>query len=361
MRQREVWYKILTENALDAIYIISASKGFEYINPAFERILGYSSAEVCRQGFDFLRLVYPSDRAMIARRQHARLKRINIPSMYEFRVITREGQIKYVEVNTVPLPGKAGRVLGILRDISDRKLIEKRLESSRRRLAAGQKELRQFSHRMLSVREEERKNLSAIMHDEVGSMAIWLNSVFSTIEQGIRKRNWNEALKTIIQSKQAVKNLTSRLKSIAAKLRPPDLEITGLPEALREYCLELSNATNLTINFRDEMRPNIIDDGVGIILYRIVQEATNNIVKHARARRVEVSLSSWREGVKLVIKDDGKGFFMGKKGKHTKNQMGLLGMKEMAESLGGTFHLATRPGLGTAVAVSLPSLTRPPR
>lgn len=125
-------YRTLAENAMDGIYIISPD-GFEYINPAFEKIFGYNSKEVCHEGFNFLDLIHPDDRELVRKREKARRKGEKLHPAYSFRILTKNKKIKHVEVNTVPLPGKKLRILGILRDVTTRKQAEEALRESEER------------------------------------------------------------------------------------------------------------------------------------------------------------------------------------------------------------------------------------
>ena len=126
LRQSEEKYRTLAENAMDGFYIIT-SEGFEYVNPAFEKIFGYTAKEVCSKNFNFYNLIHQEDRKLIAKREESRKKGEKLTPIYGFRIITKDGHIKHVEVNTVPLPGKKARVLGILRDITERKRVEEAL------------------------------------------------------------------------------------------------------------------------------------------------------------------------------------------------------------------------------------------
>ncbi len=129
LRQSEEKYRLLAENAMDGIYIISTA-GFEYVNPAFEKIFGYKEKEVCNRKFNFFDLIHPEDRELVARREESRMKGEALSPQYSFRIVTKDKKIKYVEVNTVPLYGEKLRVLGILRDITKRKINEEALQES---------------------------------------------------------------------------------------------------------------------------------------------------------------------------------------------------------------------------------------
>ena len=133
--QSEEKYRALAEAAIDGIYIISTEIGFEYVNPAFERISGYKSEEICKKDFNLLSLVHPEDKELVQKRKEAREKRKDIPSIYEFRIVTKEEEIKFVEVNTVPLPSVKGKILGILRDITDRRRAEDEYRKAQERFS----------------------------------------------------------------------------------------------------------------------------------------------------------------------------------------------------------------------------------
>ncbi|MFQ6109915.1 MAG: PAS domain S-box protein [Candidatus Aminicenantales bacterium] len=129
LQESEKKYRTLAESAKDGIYIISLD-GFEYVNPAFERIIGYKAKEVCRKDFNFFDLIHPEDRTLIAKREEARKKGKRLPPIYSFRCLTKDGRTKHVEVHTVPLPGEKVKILGILRDITQRKKQEEALRES---------------------------------------------------------------------------------------------------------------------------------------------------------------------------------------------------------------------------------------
>ncbi|RLF42862.1 MAG: hypothetical protein DRN29_10865 [Thermoplasmata archaeon] len=124
----EQLYQTVVENANDAIYIISTH--FEFVNPAFERLFGYKKEEICREDFDFMRLVAPESRELIRERGSLRSEGKDVPSRYEFKALTKNGETRNVEVTTVNIGKENVRVIGILRDITERELTEKALAES---------------------------------------------------------------------------------------------------------------------------------------------------------------------------------------------------------------------------------------
>jgi len=125
LRESENKYRTLVENANDGIYIITAD-GFEYVNPAFEKLTGYKSEEIFSKDFNFWNIIHPDDIKIIEEREKARERGEDIPPSYQFRIITGDGNTRYVEVNTVPLSRTEVRVLGMMRDVTEtREAIEK--------------------------------------------------------------------------------------------------------------------------------------------------------------------------------------------------------------------------------------------
>ena len=127
IEESERKFRSLVTNAYDAIYIITP-EGFQYVNPAFERLTGYSKEEVLSKDFDFRKLVHPDDLNLIIEREEARKRGRRIPSRYEFRIVRKDGSIRVVEASTVDIgmEGEA-RVMGILRDVTERRKAEEEI------------------------------------------------------------------------------------------------------------------------------------------------------------------------------------------------------------------------------------------
>lgn len=242
------------------------------------------------------------------------------------------------------------------RDITERKRTEKEIERSHQRLKSSEKNLREFSRKILSIREEEKKKLAANLHDEAGSLAVDLTSALSIIEQEVKDNDLLEALKNLGQTKRAVKRQVRTLKKIATGLRPPDLDIIGLPDALRTYFLSLTKETGIKIDFKTSVDERRISDDVATALYRIAQECLINIITHAEAKKAKVKLYSRKRTVKLTISDDGKGFDVNKRLEMRK--IGTRGIEERALFLGGKSVIKSIPGKGTEVIVVLPLRAR---
>jgi PAS domain S-box-containing protein len=245
--------------------------------------------------------------------------------------------------------------LGIIRDITKQKQTNEQLIRHKSMLEISRQELKQFSQKVLSIREDEKRILSANLHSELGSLAVTINSYLSAIESTLKRNSPADVPLLINESKDALKRSFSRLKRIAVNLRPPDLDILGLPSALRAYFAEIRKQTGIRIHFGSAIRKGKIEDNTAIIMYRIAQEAVTNVIKHAHAEKIRITLSSNGDETKLTIHDDGKGVDTQELTNGIKMHMGLRAMKEMVEYLNGTFKIESILGKGTKIKITIPA------
>ena len=226
------------------------------------------------------------------------------------------------------------------RDITDRKRAEERV--------------RDFSRRLLSVREEDKRRLSSVLHHEVGSFTVGVMAQLDAAEDGLRAGKSEEVLASLKECRRVFSESVKRLKSQAVELRPPDLDILGLGAALRQHFLQLSRETSLRIHFSDATHGAAITPEVQTVLFRAAQECLNNVVQHARAAHARVRLSASEQGIRLSLADDGKGFDPGEVAQRSGAHLGLRAVQEMVATLGGMLDIASKPGKGTKVTVTIP-------
>ena len=207
---------------------------------------------------------------------------------------------------------------------------------------------------LLSAREEEKRKISKSLHDELGSAAVILTSLLSLVRLQIEKNQKKKALAQLQELDGQIKNCIGRLKNIVVSLRPPSLEQEGaLCGFIGELLENVSRYANIPFTFDcKDAGEQGVSDSVKITLYRVVQEALNNIVKHAKAKHIYVSLHRKEASFYLTIQDDGVGFR--KKSQHSIRSMGLLAMKESVRSLGGTISIKSTLGKGTCIKVVCP-------
>ncbi|WP_242826054.1 HAMP domain-containing protein [Desulfurispora thermophila] len=205
--------------------------------------------------------------------------------------------------------------------------------------------------RLFTVQEEERRRISRELHDETSQS---ITSVLAYLKVLQLQVAGAEAGAVLVKVRDIVLNLLANVKKIAVELRPPLLDDHGIAVAMQKYIDSFVEQHTVSVTFTAQVGELALDSQTSLALYRILQEGLTNVARHARASAVEVLLLADRERALLVICDDGCGIAGGDwETWREKNHLGLYGMKERAELLGGWFHLCSGPG-ETIITVSLP-------
>lgn len=209
--------------------------------------------------------------------------------------------------------------------------------------------------RVVSAQEAERQRVARELHDETGQKLTAIGLGLQGIT-GALEKNSEQAGKTLKKLQQMTADSLTELQRLIADLRPSHLDDLGLPAALRWYSGEIHERTGMNISFTVEGEERHLPDSINIALFRIVQEALTNVVKHAQAESAVVKLFFENDRVVAFVRDDGRGFDMSFLGTEGRKSWGLLGMRERASLLGGRFSLESALGMGTSVKVSIPYL-----
>jgi PAS domain S-box-containing protein len=216
-----------------------------------------------------------------------------------------------------------------------------------------QEEFRHLSHRFLSAQEDERKRLSRELHDEIAQALVGINIHLEslTAKDSVNIKNIR---KDIIRTQRLVENLVNIVHQFARELRPPVLDDLGLIPALHSFMKSFTARTGVRTHLTAFAGVEKLDLSRRTVFFRVVQEALTNVARHAKASRVEVVIQKLPGGVSLKIKDDGKSFSV-KRALHAKGgkHLGLLGMRERLEMIGGSFTIESTPGKGTTVSAEI--------
>jgi len=218
----------------------------------------------------------------------------------------------------------------------------------------AEEQVRVFSRQLLSVREEEKRQLSVVLHHDVGSITVALSAHLLAAEEYLAEGKSGQALASIGECRRIFTQFVTQLKALAMDLRPPDLDLLGLTAALRQHFRELSRVSPLKIRFYDATRGANFVPEAQTTLFRTVQECLNNVIKHAGAVSVHVSLSASKRLIWLTITDRGKGFDPNRLEIESGRHLGLRAVQVMAESLGGDVVVSSTIGQGTTIRVVLP-------
>jgi signal transduction histidine kinase len=213
--------------------------------------------------------------------------------------------------------------------------------------------LRQLSKRLLSVQEQERVRIAREVHDELGQA---LTATKIDLQQlGSRHGELRDSLGAIART---IDDIVELVRRIAADLRPAILDDLGITAALEQQLRRLRESSGIqtTLTVAEEAEMEMLDMLTGATLYRIAQEALANVVRHANATTVEISLVIAGGAAVLKIQDNGRG--MSREKAKDPQSLGLIGIRERAELLGGSVTIDSPPGEGTMVIATLP-LTKP--
>ncbi len=222
-----------------------------------------------------------------------------------------------------------------------------------------QEQLRHLSHQILQAQEEERKRISRELHDEITQTLVGINVHLETLarEATINPR----ALKQkIARTQRLVGESVNIVHQFARELRPTTLDDLGLIATLHSFMKDFMKRTGIRVHFTTFAAVEQLDSASRTVLYRVVQSALTNVAQHARASRVKVSLRKLPDAVGMEITDNGKSFDVERVLHARKNRhLGLLGMRERVEMVGGNLTVASAPGQGTTIGARIPLRGQP--
>ena len=234
--------------------------------------------------------------------------------------------------------------LGTYRDITEAKRAEEQLRASR---AA----LRSLATRQQDIREDERTRIAREIHDSLGQALTALKLQLSAAEEAAC-RDASGLGARLHETTRMVDDLVKSVRRIATDLRPPILDQLGLPAALEWLAQDFSRRTSIQCEATIGATNDAINGELGTALFRIVQEALTNVLRHAGATRVDIALGMKSGCVTLEINDDGTGIT--EAGTVGPGSLGILGMRERAAALGGVLEVVPRQEGGTRVAAWFP-------
>ncbi|MEW6352604.1 MAG: PAS domain S-box protein [Thermodesulfobacteriota bacterium] len=244
-------------------------------------------------------------------------------------------------------------VLCLLGNIATLEIARKQAEES---LAQSENELRHLSAQLLRAQEDERKRLAQELHDGIGQSLSAIKFRIETSIKQIGERVGAVAGEQLELLVPMVQSTVEEVQRIAVDLRPFILDDLGLVATLRWFLRQFqSTYSDIRLESRIGLEEHEVPEYLKIVVFRIVQEALNNVVRHSRAERVHVSLTRNRSRLELSIEDNGVGLRAAKAPISMRGSgFGLSSMKERTELSGGTFHLGKASGVGTAIRASWP-------
>jgi len=246
-------------------------------------------------------------------------------------------------------------------EVTQRKAMEEALKKSEHHYSQLleqsdrlQQELRQLSRQILSAQEDERKNISRELHDVIAQTLTGINVRLAALakEAAINTKGLD---RNIASTQRLVEKSVDIVHQFARELRPAVLDDLGLIPALHSFMKNFAARTGVHTHLTAFAGVEQLDTARCTVLFRVAQEALTNVARHAKASRVEVNIRKLHGAARMEIKDDGRSFQV-ERTLHAKGnkRLGLLGMRERVEMIGGTFCVESAPGQGTTVRVDMP-------
>jgi PAS domain S-box-containing protein len=337
LRESEGRFRLVADNAPALIWMAGTDKLYTFFNKGWLDFTGRSMEQELGEGW--ASGVHPDDLERCLG-IYSRAFDAQADFEMEYRLQRFDGEYRWIVDYGAPRFESNGTFRGYIGsciDITDRKLSET--------------SLRELSGRLIHAQEEERTRIARELHDDLSQRMALLSISLEQFEQGIPDLS-SEARQQLHDIAEVATEVSSSVHDLSHQLHPPKLDILGLVVSLQGLCREFSGQHKLQVQFDHSDVPIQIPKDVTLCLFRIVQEALRNVVKHSGAAEAKVELSSHDDGIDLCISDSGVGFdpesVKGESG------LGLVSIRERLRLVGGHLVVESEPSHGTRIRVRVP-------
>ena len=356
LQESEKHYRLLAENLTDVIWTMDMNLRYTYVSPSVESLRGYSVEEVIAQSieevltpasYEVAKKVFAEERVIEQKEE----RRPFSSRTLELELRCKDGSTVWTEVKVNFLRAPDGRpveILGVTRDITERKRAEETLRESEERLHF-------LSSRLLTAQETERKRISMELHDELGQALIALKLGLSSIQRKLRKDQ--KVLRDECEYIQgSIEQVIESIHRLSQGLSPYLLETLGLTAALRRLIDDLTKYHKIKTSLDIADIDNFISKERQLIIYRTFQEALTNIRRHAQATCISVAIKKEIDSLSFLVEDDGKGFDVKQAMMRDSDErgLGLAAMEERVRMLGGFLDIRSEIGRGTKISFTIP-------
>lgn len=391
LRQNEALFSALIAQAPIGVYVVDDRMCLLQVNPKARPVFRKVHPLIGRALSEVLAILWPGPVAdeIMARFQHtlrtgspffssdfsAHRHDLGVEESYEWhirRVTLPAGQHglvcffnditarKRAEAVQRRLAALAASNQKLEREIIRRQTVEAALQQSAQHEIELSAQARQLSHRILHAQEEERKRISRELHDEIAQTLVGINVHLAALTRGAAA-NPRTLQRKLAQTQRLVAKSVDAVHRFARELRPTALDDLGLIPALHAFMKEFTKLTGVRSRLTAFAAIERLDIARRTVLYRVAHEALNNVARHAQASQVAVTIERLPDRICMRITDDGQAFDVARV-LHANGgkRLGLLGMRERLEMVGGTLTIESSPGQGTTVQAQLPVGQRRP-
>jgi PAS domain S-box-containing protein len=337
VRESEERFRLIANTAPVMIWITDARGYVTYLNEPYLDFTGLPLAAALGDGW--IKVPHPDD-VERCREEYMRAAAAHGPFQMEQRLRRHDGEYRWVISAGVPRfnPDRSfAGYIGSAVDITDRKLADEVLST--------------VSQKLIDAHEEERTRIARELHDDINQRVALVSVRLDYLKQSppSSAADLDEA---IAGASQELADVAADIQALSHGLHPARLDLMGLEAAAAGFCEELAKRHGVTIDVHFENVPATLPREISLCLYRVLQEALHNVVKHSVAGRAHVSLSGQTKTINLTVKDSGAGFdpHEAMKGRG----LGLTSMKERLKVIGGKLSIHALPGRGTMIHAVAP-------
>ena len=319
-----------------------------YISPSCERVTGRPARAYIEDPSLLFNIVHPEDREAVVA-HHCREQDSPNPAAIDFRILTPDGQVRWIAHNCQPVIAPDGRSRGRRisnRDVTDRRRSEEQALQYQARL--------EVNRQLIEQREQERQQIARDLHD--GPVQELTGATFA-----LRGLLMDECAPAVAAQLEAIQETLqaqiNELRAYAGELRPPTLAKFGLVKAIQSHLEGFREKhPGLQVVFKESQASGLLPGEMRLVFFRIYQEALANTAKHSRATQVTIRFKKTPEQAVLEIQDNGAGFAVPKDWLELAHHghLGLVGMRERAEAIDGTLTVVSQPNQGTKIQVIIP-------
>ncbi len=351
LRKSEEKYSRLIESLRDNYFLYSHdTEGvFTYLSPAINNILGYDTEEFLTHYSEYM--TDNPDNDKVSRYTDLSIKGIKQPP-YEVEIYHKDGSKRTLKVQEVPVFDNNHKVIaveGIAEDITGRKKVEKEL-------LAYQAQLKHLSSTLSLTEERERRRISEDLHDRIGQN---LTVIKMKLEELREPQTDTDRDHILNQTRELLDKAIQETRTLTFEISSPLLFRLGFEPAVEWLIEQFRERHNIQIEFECNSGGRMLNDDVSFFLFKSVRELLFNIIKHARADRIKVSVQRDQDRITISIEDNGIGFDLSILQFSTDNLsgFGLFSIRERMEHFGGHLYLESKPNQGTRVTLEM-SLNR---
>ncbi len=345
--ESESKYRSLIEQSFDGIALINKNGKLIIWNSKLLELLGYDENEILKINFNEIILKEINELKTRYKKSNSPFEKLN----FESKVLRKNRSHFPAEISIKML--EDGMLMYVIKDISERRSAEEMHEKLFNKLIEAQSIMKNLSRQLIQVQELERRNIARELHDEIGQTLTAIKIDILNAMRFIPSLNAQEQLKDSIQM---VEETLNNVREMSLKLRPSILDDLGLIPAVRWFLDRQSQRTG--INAKVITKPLIekIPPEIQITCYRIIQEAVTNIMKHSKAKNMSVEINIISNELYLIISDDGVGYDVQSARKMATSgySIGVLGMQERAEAVGGWLDIFSKSNEGTKIHAIFP-------